>query len=212
MLIDDIEIAIANGVEHLSCYNLIVEENTPIFRNFASGELVEKSDAEAREFWDAGERCLAEHGFEHYEISNFAKPGKRCLHNVNCWKGWDYIGVGAAAHSHWLGRRFANYAELPAYLERIEQGMPAECFSECLAPEAKAREGATLWLRMAEGIDIEEFADRFGISPLDLYKQELPGLMKQGLLEMAVSDKGRKHLRLSATAYPNADLVLVDLV
>ena len=212
MLVADIETAIGRGVSHISCYALTVEEGTPIFRDFVSGRLAEKSDAEAREFWDAGGNRLSERGFERYEISNHARPGKRCRHNVNCWKGWDYLGVGAAAHSHWRGRRFANHAGLAAYLAQIEQGASAECFSERLAPDAKAREGATLWLRMAEGIECGEFAGRFGISPFDLYRRELPPLLERGALEIVDNASGGKNLRLSAEAYPNADLVLVDLV
>ena len=91
MLIQDLKTAISLGVTHISCYNLIVEEKTAIFTDFASGALIEKTDNEAREFWDISETYLAENGFDHYEISNFAKPEKQCKHNVNCWKGLDYI-------------------------------------------------------------------------------------------------------------------------
>ena len=208
----DIKTAIALGVTHLSCYNLIIEEETVIYQDFVSGKLKEISENEARDFWDTGLQILKESGFEHYEISNFAKVGKRCKHNVNCWEGHDYIGIGAAAHSHWRGRRFANHAPLAAYLECMEQNRSPECFSECLDPEAKAREGATLWLRMAEGIDVDDFTARFGISLFGLYGRKLENLLNQGILERKAGIGGREFIGLSKDAYPVADLVLVDLV
>ena len=212
MLIQDIKTALSLGITHISCYNLIVEEDTAIFPDFASGALVEKTDDEAREFWDISETYLMENGFDHYEISNFAKPGKQCKHNVNCWKGLDYIGIGAAAHSHWRGARFANHAPLESYLACLENNQSAKYFNECLDREAKAREGATLWLRMKDGINIEEFAARFGISIFDLYPVEVSRLLDLGLLELQTAKEGKLYLHLSAEAYPNADLVLVDLV
>lgn len=209
---EDLRIADGLGVTHLSCYNLIFEDGTALTEELAAGKVSEKSDAETRRFWDEAEEALGRYGFDHYEVSNFAKPDHCCRHNVACWRGNEYLGVGAAAHSHVGGRRWANISDIAAYCERSLAGDEVVAFSEQLDPAAKAREGAVLWLRMTEGIDAAAFARRFGIELDRLYAAELPPLLSSGALEFAVGDDGRRMLRLGAEAFPNADSVLVDLV
>lgn len=209
---NDLAIAMDLGSDHISCYNLIVERDTELGREAAQGLWREKDDGEAREFWDVTEETLSRGGFLHYEISNFARPGKQCAHNSNCWRGHEYWGLGAAAHSHNDGGRSANATDISAYIESIAKTGSAEVFSERLDPVAKAREGATLWLRMAEGIAMVEFRDRFGVDIEVLYRRELPNLLRQGILEIVDNASGGKNVRLSAEAFPLADSVTVDLV
>lgn len=209
---NDIRQAVSLGVKHISCYTLIPEEGTPLADDIFSEKITEMDDAEAREFWDLAETTLAGYGFRHYETSNFSLPGFECRHNVNCWKGHEYVGLGVSAHSHKAGRRFANTSDLEEYFLLIENGDSAEAASEQLTPEKRAREMAVFWLRLAEGIDVEEFARNCGISLYDLYHEELPRLIELKNLEFYTHSSGRTYLRIAEEFYPLADMVLTELV
>ena len=108
----DLEEALALEPEHVSCYCLELEEGTPLAREAAAGRLEISEDGQRAQF-EWGRRRLAAAGFGHYEISNFARPGRECRHNGLYWSGGEYIGVGPAAHSHWRGARWGNTPELP---------------------------------------------------------------------------------------------------
>ncbi|MDP2931750.1 MAG: radical SAM family heme chaperone HemW [Chloroflexota bacterium] len=145
------------GIEHLSLYCLSVEEGTPLAAS-PPGDLL-SDDAQA-ELFDQASRFLERHAFIHYEISNFALKGHECLHNLNYWRGGEYLGLGPAAASHYHGKRFNNRPDFHAYL-----GNPAgqrEGVEE-LGVQAKAAEEAMLRLRLlSEGLNTGELAARFG--------------------------------------------------
>ncbi len=208
----DIDHAVSLGIQHVSCYTLIPEEGTSLGDAIFSGKIAEMDDAQAREFWDLAEEELARHGFNHYETSNFSLPGFECRHNVDCWKGCEYIGLGASAHSHSGGRRFSNTNDLSEYFQLIENSGTAEVWSERLEPTKKARETAVFWLRLAEGIDVEEFEARTGISLFELYREELPRLIEMKYLEQYNHPSGKSYLRIGKEFYPLADMVLEELV
>ena len=209
---EDLRIALDLGTTHVSCYNLALEDATPLPGMLAALGLPEKDDGEARLFWDAAEQALTSRGFEHYEISNYAKPGHHCRHNVSVWQGGDYVGLGPGAHSHRRGRRFANAAALDEYVGALERNRAPEAFSEILEPAAKARECAVFWLRLAQGIDLEAFQERTSFDLMDLYATEMPRLLDSGALEIRGEPGGRKFLRFAREAFPLADSYLVDLV
>lgn len=120
----DIEAALALRVEHLSAYSLQYEEGTMLYRLLEKGEVEEiDEELERQMYYDLIDR-LAEAGFEHYEISNFARPGYRSRHNSSYWNHTPYIGLGAAAHSYDGSTRRWNVADVTAYIEGIEQGKP----------------------------------------------------------------------------------------
>ena len=118
------------------------------------------SDDEQAELYDNACALLSQRGFAHYEISNFALPGYECLHNLNYWRGGEYLGLGPAAASHLEGKRFKNKADLDAYL-RDPAGQIEEV--EELSATEKAAEEAILRLRLLqEGLDVDELAVKFG--------------------------------------------------
>ena len=108
--------AIALSPTHLSCYGLIVEEGTPICRDIAVGKLALPDEEVEREMYELARQTLAEHGFHQYEISNFAREGYACRHNVGCWTRVPYLGFGCAAHSFFEECRTMNPSKLDAYL------------------------------------------------------------------------------------------------
>jgi oxygen-independent coproporphyrinogen III oxidase len=152
-----LETLIGLGIEHLSLYCLSLEAGTPLA---AAPPADLPSDDDQADLYEAACILLEGCGFVHYEISNFARPGRECRHNLNYWRGGEYLGLGPAAASHLDGRRWNNRADLRAYL-----AAPAALKEnpEALSPPEKAAEEAMLRLRLlTEGLDISALAGRFG--------------------------------------------------
>jgi oxygen-independent coproporphyrinogen-3 oxidase len=161
------------GVNHLSLYCLALEAGTPLATK--PPDDLPSDDMQAELFCQAS--CfLKERGFIHYEISNFARPGYECQHNLNYWRGGEYIGLGPAAASHLHGRRFKNRANLEAYLKcptRLVEDM------EELGAREKAAEEAMLRLRLlTEGIDIGELRNRFGAENTEALARRLDEMIE----------------------------------
>ena len=180
----DVRQAVALGVTHISCYNLSIDNGSEFYEKLTINELMEPTEERLAEFWEMVEGYLLAQGFEHYETSNFCRPGFACRHNVNTWKGGEYLGIGAAAHSHHSGRRWATTPSTSEYISNLAQGMVPEVFSEQLEPEEKAKECAAFWLRLFDGIDIQEFAERTGFDIFSLYGETLDKLCSQGYVEI----------------------------
>lgn len=208
---EDLTTAADLGVTHLSCYDLIHTRGSALSRMMRSRGLCAQTESEARDFWDLAERLLEDRGFTHYEISNYCRPGYPCRHNLDIWKGGRYVGVGVAAHSHVDNKRSWNNADITAYIADIGAGRSTVEGFETLEPEAKARETAVFWLRLAEGIDAGEFAAVTGRSLEQLYTNELPRLLGAGVLEWHPQGE-KRFLRLTKQGYPIADAALVDMV
>ena len=147
------------------------------------GQLQDLTDDEEADTFEFIKSSMVKAGYEHYEISNFTKPGHACAHNINYWKGGDYLGCGPSVHSHWQGERYANVNDIEHYCTRLKEGVAIKSFSERLADKAKARETFVMWLRLTEGVHVEEFEEWTGYNVCKLYGHELENLMQQGLLE-----------------------------
>ncbi len=146
MLEADLCRALALGPEHVAIYNLMYEEGTPLTERSP----VRLDEDLERDMYDHIRARLKEAGFVHYEISNFAKPGFECRHNLLYWTGGEYIGCGPSAHSHWKGTRWANVADLDDYCDHG----PRREFEETLDPDAKERETLVMGLRLLRGVDV----------------------------------------------------------
>ena len=165
------------GVDHLSVYCLSVEEGTPL--SAAMPENLPSEDDQAT-FFEQAMAMLTLHGLCHYEISNFSRPGHNCIHNLNYWRGGEYLGLGPAAASHWNGKRFKNRADLKAYLydptgqvEGVEQ----------LDIKAKAAEETMLRLRLLEeGVDVENLSAKYGKEAVAEIVLRLESMTSRGYL------------------------------
>ncbi len=155
----DLKTAINLNPNHLSTYNLIIEEGTPFY-----GKVQALSEEAELTMYEYTIETLTSNSFKHYEISNFAKPGYECKHNINYWKNGDYIGIGAGAHSHVDGKRWANPNNIEEYI--AGRGTRDESCSDVTL---------FLGLRMLEGLPIEKFAG---------FEKEVDGLIKDGLLKL----------------------------
>ncbi|HEY7123190.1 MAG TPA: radical SAM family heme chaperone HemW, partial [Ktedonobacterales bacterium] len=192
-----LERALELGPDHLSLYSLIVEEGTPLHRWVAEGRVQVADEDLSAEMYVLAQQRLAQAGYEHYEISNWARPGKACLHNLTYWRNLPYLGVGAGAHSCFGGRRFSTALAVRAYLEQVKQRDGcAEVQSESISPELEMAETAMLGLRLNEGISLPLFARRYGIAFDTLFGTRLAPLEAAGLLErvdgrIRLSERGR---------------------
>jgi oxygen-independent coproporphyrinogen-3 oxidase len=147
-----LERAIALGPEHISTYALTVEEGTPFAKQERHGRLFPVPEEEQAQAYEWGALRLEEAGFEHYEVSNFARPGFRSHHNWGYWHGGQYLGVGLAAHSLMGGRRSWNQRRLQDYLEAVEAWRSPEAGAEELDAASARDEALWLGLRTSEGI------------------------------------------------------------
>lgn len=151
-----LDAALALGVEHLSAYHLTLESGTVFVRRAARGEFREVDEEVSEREFDLVHRTLTGAGYEHYEVSNFARPGFRARHNAAYWQGVKYLGIGPAAHSYDGASRHWNVASVAAYLG----GNEGE--GESLTPRDRRNEYLMTRLRTAEGVDLEDFGALFG--------------------------------------------------
>ncbi len=160
--------------EHISAYSLIIEEGTPFFEAYGDGRgdgILPDEDAE-REMYHRTREFLKDRGYERYEISNYARTGRECRHNVGYWTGVSYLGLGLGASSYVDGCRFCNERDLGIYLgekpgKRLDQ--------EILTKKDMEEEFFYVGLRLVQGVSLKEFEERFGERAQDVY----PGLMER---------------------------------
>jgi oxygen-independent coproporphyrinogen III oxidase len=173
-----LETLIGLGIQHLSLYCLTLEPHTPLALKSPSDL---PSDDTQADLYENACSLFAKRGFIHYEISNFALPGYECRHNLNYWRGGEYLGLGPAAASHLQGRRYKNKASLDDYLR--DPCALGEEF-EALNAKRKASEEAILRLRLLqEGLNLDQLTTRFGEQNVAGLKERLDGLAGKELLE-----------------------------
>ncbi|MGB8648745.1 MAG: radical SAM family heme chaperone HemW [Anaerolineae bacterium] len=183
--------ALAWQPEHLSLYGLQVEEGTALARQIARGRVHEPAaDLAADMFLLAHERLTAA-GFEHYEISNYARPGHQSRHNLTYWLNQPYLGFGAGAHSFFRGERYANLCAPAEYIARIANGESVVATREPISREIEIGDTLMLGLRLERGIVFEEYRARFGEDVRDRFGETIKQLTDWGFMEV---DAERMHL------------------
>ena len=174
--------------EHISAYSLIIEEGTPFYQLYEkdverrdAGEEPEliPSEEEERAMYEATGRILKEQGYLHYEISNYAKPGRECCHNLGYWQRRDYLGFGLGASTLLNPVRYKNTEDLEAYLG----GDFSKKEFLVLTKDNQIEETMFLGLRVLEGVSKEQFREHFSCELNVVYRKELEKLEKEGLLE-----------------------------
>jgi oxygen-independent coproporphyrinogen-3 oxidase len=199
--------ALSLGCEHLSCYALSFEAGTPLARAKDAGELAEMAESLQRHCYYQAIDAAQNAGMRHYEISNFARPGRECRHNINYWKNKSYVGIGPAAASFIGQVRRTNHPDLQAYASAVLTGNTPPNDSECLTGRAAMAETVMLGLRLTQGVDIKDFISRFNQSPLTAFPQTVARYRQVGAL---VVDSG--HLRLSGAHLFVTDSILADFL
>ena len=204
----ELRLALAQAGEHLSLYQLTIEPDTPFAALHAAGKLKTPNDDTARDLYDATLEICAAHGLPAYEISNHARPGGECRHNLIYWRASEYAGIGPGAHGRLDidGTRRATATEKSpeAWLARVEAQGHGLVTDDALTREETADEFLLMGLRLAEGIDLARFAAVAG-RPLD--PARIATLCEHGLVE--TTSDGR--LRVTLPGFPVLDAVVADL-
>jgi oxygen-independent coproporphyrinogen-3 oxidase len=187
-----LDAAIALGVDHISAYGLTVEEGTryETWRR-REPEAFAGEELEA-ELYAAAIDALEAAGFEQYEISNFARPGHRSAHNENYWANGEYLGLGVGAASFRGGERSVTTRSLAAYVDAMLEGRALPKESERLEGAKRLGEAIMLALRTAQGVDVADFKERYGVDVLERYAPVVDAYGEEGMLEVAGG-----HVRLT---------------
>jgi putative oxygen-independent coproporphyrinogen III oxidase len=191
-----LDAALALGVEHISCYGLTIEEGTPYATWFARDPAAFASESLEANLYALAIERLRGAGFEHYEISNWARPGFRSQHNAGYWRNDPYLGLGVGAASYLEGDRFTHTRDLALYCEAALAGTPIPGESERLEGAAQLGEAIMLALRTAEGVDTTAFRERYGFDVLERYRGVVDDLVAAGVLvadeaALRLTERGR---------------------
>lgn len=182
------------GANHVSAYSLIVERNTPLARMVEARQVAPLPVDEDAEMYAFTMAYLGASGFEHYEVSNYAKPGSYSRHNSNYWNHSNYLGFGPSAHSFWRNRRWWNIANIRAYGDKIFSAVPPVVGEELLTSEQLYDEAIMLGLR-SRGIDLDQIKSRFDIDLFGSRRSVVEALLMEHLAviedsALRLTDKG----------------------
>lgn len=201
-----IERAVTLPISHLSLYNLTIEPKTVFFKYRKSLEARLPGEEVSTRMFETACSHFQNNGFEHYEISAFAKDGAVSCHNTGYWTGRPFLGFGPSAFSYWDDKRFRNVANLSKYDRALQTGNSPIDFSEELCPEGRRRELLTIGLRLLSGVDIKAFEQAHG--PLSgACHQDIAMLVEQGYLLLAAG-----RCRLTQKGILFNDSVAAELV
>jgi oxygen-independent coproporphyrinogen-3 oxidase len=177
----DLAIAISLQPDHISTYGLTFERGTSFWGRLNRGELASAEEETEGQMYELAIDLLSAAGYEHYEVSNFARPGHRCRHNEAYWTGLPYFAAGPGAARYVAGRREMNHRSTTTYIQRVLAGQSPVAESEELSPEDHARERLVFALRRLQGISLSEFEKETGYSVESLVKLPLQKFLAQGL-------------------------------
>jgi len=178
-----LDCAIELAPDHISCYSLIVEPTTPLAKQLEEERLSLPDEETELAMYEWAMARLHDAGYNHYEISSWARPGYRCRHNELYWRNGWYRGLGPAAHSHWDGQRWANEPTVEAYCQAIDRGVLPVAERFPLSADDEMDETMFMGLRLLEGVSEETFRARFGRGLKATYGREIERLVRLGLVE-----------------------------
>lgn len=185
--IDTIRLVTELEIPHISSYSLILEEGTPLYDDVRNGRVMLPDPDDTADMEDAGFEFLAQRGYARYEISNFAKPGFECRHNLNYWDNGEYLGIGLNSHSalrlkgDWT--RFNNTDDLNEYINELGEGKLPVRNTRKIERDEEMFETIMLGLRKIKGVSRREFEERFGCDPAEKYAPAVSELEMDGWLE-----------------------------
>jgi oxygen-independent coproporphyrinogen-3 oxidase len=207
----DLEESVRFGSSHISAYCLTIEDGTEFGALFRKGKLILPEEDALSEFISYTTAFLVDAGYGQYEISNYARPGFECRHNLLYWKGEDYLGLGAGAHSHlkaagespW-GLRWANVRSPASYMKEVGEGRKPVDFSERLSREEAIEDSIIMGFRLSEGINVGGLTSRYGIAP---DPGRIESLREDGFIELKDDT-----IRLTKKGTLLSDEIIVRLV
>ena len=194
--------------EHISAYSLILEDGTPLKAEYDRGELLLPNEEEERKMYELTQEFLLEYGYERYEISNYARPGKECKHNKGYWERVDYLGFGIGAASKIGNKRFHNTENREKYI-----AFPAESYEDVqeLSMAEEMEETMFLGLRMVEGVSFAKFQRLFGVEMEAVYGEVIKKHIEEGLLKITQGG-GERYLCLTGKGMDVCNYVMSDFL
>lgn len=189
---DTLQRALALELPHYSIYSLIIEENTPFFTWYEQGRLRLPDEEEELAMYLLAIEEMEKAGYEHYEVSNFCRPGMASRHNITYWRNEEYYGIGAGAHGYVGRRRYENERGIRNYIDRLRRGERPIVHSHVVERREAMENFMMLGLRMLQGVEWERFRRQFGMSIAEAFPDVLPRLVEEGLLAC-----DRRGLRLT---------------
>jgi oxygen-independent coproporphyrinogen-3 oxidase len=204
---DSLERVVALKTQHVSCYNLTYEPNTPMAVKKRLGHFQPVGEELELEMLHHTRRRLTDAGYGAYEVSNYATPGEACRHNLVYWTGGSYLGLGPSAASHVEGWRWRNRPHLGEWERAVGAGELPASDVESLTPAQRAGELAMLMLRLDRGIEFDAFAARIGRDARDLFRPQLDRLQRVGLVSVDSSS-----VKLTERGIPVADAIASEFL
>lgn len=191
--------------EHVSAYGLKIEEGTPFDRMERQGLLRLPEETLEREMDHRIREVLRDRGYQHYEISNYAKPGRACQHNLNYWNCGSYAAIGLSAHGYLNGVRYENTSDLNRYIQDLSHETLPVISEEAISPQEDEKEWIMLRLRLSEGIPYSLYQARYGKSFLNEKKAAIEKLKGTGWIDLQ-----KESLRLTEAGLDFANAVIVE--
>lgn len=186
--LDSLRLAAELGAQHISSYSLILEEHTRLYDEVVSGKTALPDEDDTADMHDAGIALLESLGYKRYEISNFAKEGFECRHNINYWNNGDYLGLGVNAHSalhlrdKWV--RFRNHETIEEYVKTLGENKLPLAETQEIEREDEMFECVMMGLRKIDGVRRAEFEARFGIDPVEQFASAVSAATLDGMMEV----------------------------
>ncbi len=193
-------------LKHVSAYSLIYEKGTKLYKDLLKGILEPKDEESDYLFYSLICRTLRSFGFEHYEVSNFAKPNFECLHNLRYWRHQEYVGFGASAHSYFKEKRYWNFRNIGKYLDNIQKGLLPIENQETIGVKEKLLESLMLGLR-SEGIDFASFQKNF-----DVELTKIANSLFNEWVELGKAKIDHRRVKLTDEGYFVCDKLILDLL
>ncbi len=203
----DLQIARSLPIRHVSTYALTFEKGTSFWTRRRRGDLSSIDESGELEMYDLARQMFAAVGLKHYEISNFARDGFQCRHNMAYWQGADWYAFGPGAAAFVDGVRSVNHRSTTTYLKRMEQGLSPVAESERVSAEQLAREAAAFGVRLIGGVDLETIRRRWGVDIATQCDTEI-----QRLLSLQLVDRDGDHIRLTERGIHFADTVASEFL
>lgn len=194
---------------HISLYSLILEENTVLEKKVSKNELKLPSEDIEREMYWKTKKILEQNGYIHYEISNFAKREYESKHNLNCWNQKEYLGFGVAAHSYMNNKRYCNTDNIDEYIKNVqsENLENNRTICEIQNKTEEQKEYMLLGLRKIDGVDIQEFKNKFIDNPIYIFHKQLEKLVNEDLIEIDLN-----KIKLTSKGLDFANIVWEEFI
>ena len=195
----NLDAAIALEPDHLSFYGLTIEEGTPLHQDVARGRVTVPDEDTMADLYEMGRERLDAAGYRQYEVSNFARPGHECRHNLGYWTDREWLGLGPSAHSYLDGDRFDNVESLSEYHRLVTDGQAPIAEREKGTPDLRVREAVAFGLRTVGGVRLGTLKSRYHLDPVTRFQEPIERLVRDGwlVLEGDVLRAGRSGLAMA---------------